>query len=477
MSPRLAELLAALPEEESLELVRGIPSPTEITAAELSGVWTQPLPVHPLRRLWAMGGLQAQIVFAYVAYWFRSFLGDTEARQKQLAEANLRVALRTLRSMVYLRGAVMKIGQSLANFPDIVPNQFVETLDCLHFDAPPMHFALLREQVRDEFGKDPEDIFDEFEARAFAAASLGQVHRARTRAGERVAVKIQYPAIAQTIEADLRNLNALLFSLRLSPDWEYVRRQFEAVRRMLEQETDYGREAEFQRRAGSLFQSEDGIVIPRVLPEYSTARVLTMELLEGLNIHEFLATRPSQEARDAAGEKMYRAAWRLYYAGLNYADPHPGNYVFLLDGRLGLLDFGCVQAYSQEEIELLRVAEVAADGTPPPFRELARRLGNLTEKELASADLMGPMEELYHWILEPMKRPGPFDFSHEGHLRRGFGLMSQLVAKRYTRGHPLNLYLHRSFFGLRAMLYRLRARVDVLALRAQESQSGWNQAS
>ncbi len=137
-----------------------------------------------------------------------------------LAEAHLRAAVKILRTMGYLRGAAMKLGQALANLPSIVPDQIVETLERLHFEAPPMHFALLRERVRNELGREPEEAFATFDTRAFAAASLGQVHRATLHSGAAVAVKIQYPAIGRSIRSDFRNLSALLLPLRLGRGWE-----------------------------------------------------------------------------------------------------------------------------------------------------------------------------------------------------------------------------------------------------------------
>jgi predicted unusual protein kinase regulating ubiquinone biosynthesis (AarF/ABC1/UbiB family) len=119
-----------------------------------------------------------------------------------------------------MRGAVMKIGQTLANFPDITPREFVDTLQQLHYAAPPMHWSLLREMVHDELGDDPENPFAEFDKQAFAAASLGQVPRARLKSGEEVAVKIQYPGIARAIQSDFRNF--LLFLLPARVNWRGI---------------------------------------------------------------------------------------------------------------------------------------------------------------------------------------------------------------------------------------------------------------
>jgi predicted unusual protein kinase regulating ubiquinone biosynthesis (AarF/ABC1/UbiB family) len=112
--------------------------------------------------------------------------------------------------MGYMRGAVMKVGQLLANLPTLLPDQIADVLASLHFEAPPMHYGLIRETLLDELGNEPEKIFDSFDRKAFAAASLGQVHRARLKNGEDVAVKIQYPNIARTINADLRNLRTVM---------------------------------------------------------------------------------------------------------------------------------------------------------------------------------------------------------------------------------------------------------------------------
>ena len=191
------------------------------------------------------------------------------------------LAVRLLDSMSYLRGAVMKVGQTLANFPDIVPREFIETLDRLYYEAPPMHWSLQREMASNELGDDPEAVFASFEKRAFAAASLGQVHRARLKTGEEVAVKIQYPGIARTIREDFRNFFLYLLPGRLGKDWENIKDQFDELRMRLERETDYEAEAAVLAKVRPLFREDDGIVVPRVYPQHSTFRVLTMERLDG----------------------------------------------------------------------------------------------------------------------------------------------------------------------------------------------------
>ena len=414
-----------------------------------------------LHRLWTVGEVSTQITLAYLALWVRQWFSDSTAKKQRLVETNLRVALKLIHSLGYLRGAAAKLGQALGSLPEIIPDQIVQTLDRFHFDAPPMHFSLLREMVSNELGEDPDRLFSSFEKEPFAAASIGQVHRARLKTGEDVAVKIQYPGIARTIDSDLRNISALLFPARLSRDWEFTKAQFEEVHRMLKLEVDYVHEAENMRLAREVFHREDDIVIPSVFEKHSTARVLTMEYLQGSHLRGFLASRPSQASRNAFATKIYDAWARMYRKGMGYADPHSGNYLFMRDGRLGLLDFGCVQRYNIEELELLGMAERLLD-EPELLPAVLRRVG-MSEKQIANRECLELMRQSCEWIVEPLRVAGPFDFSTE-HLKRGLENFSQLTLKRFTRGHPVFVYWNRTIIGLRALMYQLRAKVDVRAV-------------
>jgi predicted unusual protein kinase regulating ubiquinone biosynthesis (AarF/ABC1/UbiB family) len=472
MSTNLADLLAALPAEE--EAPEGLLDAPQLQAlfAELA---QRRVPLAPLQRLGVLGGMQAQITLAYMAYWLRSWFRDAQANQRELLETHLRVALKLLRGMGYLRGAVMKVGQMLGNLPEIVPDQLVEVLEKLHFEAPPMHFSLLREFVRNELGRDPEEVFASFETRPFAAASLGQVHRARLKTGETVAVKIQYPSIVTTIRSDFRNLRALMTPLRLSKDWENVKECLADLQRTLEQETDYEQEADTLNKARRLFREDDRIVLPRVYESFSTLRVLTMEYLEGVHIHDFLAKNPSQQERDHFGTQILRAYSRMYYAGrMNYADMHPGNFLFQDDGRLGVLDFGCVRPFNDEEWAMLRSGPQAMYGDRQTLLGFTKRMCNLPEDYPDDSDHVRVMERLSMWTFQPMRQGEPFDFGNAEHLREGANIYREMVRKRYTRGQPLCVLIARMHLGSRALLYRLRARVNSQAIEREEVQvTGW----
>ena len=472
MSPKVAELMAALPDLDSDEGFAGR-DPLQEALADLT---RRAVPEGALRRLWAFGGLQAQIALAYLAYWARSWFLDGERRERDLADAHLRAALKMLRTMGYLRGAAMKLGQALANFPDLIPDQFVETLERLHFEAPPMHFALLREQVRNELGQEPEEAFATFNPRAFAAASLGQVHRAVMKSGRDAAVKIQYPAIGRSIRSDFRNLSAVLLPLRLGRGWEPLKHQLEELRRVIERETDYQLEAECQRRACSLFYEDDSIVVPRVHNELSTRRVLTMDYLDGVHIPSFLAGEPPQELRDHFGGLIFQAGCRLHYAGrLLYADPHPGNYLFRADDRLGLLDFGCVRPYSDVEWECCRLCDLAIRGGDDDVVRALRSSLGLGEGEEIDAELLTKNLEFGRWMWRPYWHEGPFDFGDPAYLREGVDLFAAVGRARITSPWlPMNAFIARWNFGTVAMLYRLRARVDVRSIYLSERPAaGW----
>lgn len=436
------------------------------------------MPVGRFRRLAALGTLQAQVAAAYLFHWLRGWFVGADEDQKHLAETHWQTALRMLDSMGYLRGAVMKLGQTLANFPDVAPPQFVETLEKLHFDAPPMHWPLLRERVAAELGADVEEVFERFEQRAFAAASLGQVHRARLRGtGEEVAVKVQYPGIARTIEADFRNLFLFLLPARLSKDWENTRAQFEDLRVRLGRETDYALEADNLERARALFREEDGIVVPRVYRRHSTARVLTMERLEGVHLRQFVARDPPQEQRDEVGRRIMRAWYRMMYAGRTfYADLHPGNFLVLDDGRLGVIDFGFMMPLEGEEWERMRrLDRPITTGRHEDVVAAIKEWSDIGDDEPDRLRLSVAFGE---WSWLSRYRGGTYDFSDEAEFRRGIDLFAEMVRKRYSRSRPNAPAIARAQFGWRSLMYLLRARFDARAIAEEEVKAtGWDRSA
>ena len=429
MDPKIAELIAELPVDLRT------PSSSEHELADvLADLAHRRVPTNRLLRMWSLGTLQAKIAAAYGVAWIRRGFAGADAKERLRHEANLKAALELLGRMGYLRGAIMKVGQTLASYPNVVPDEFVEALEALHFEAPPMHYSLLREHVYRELGGDPEELFAEFDTRAFAAASLGQVHRARLRSGEEVAVKIQYPNIARTIRADFANARALFQTMRFMKDWDNMLAHAEEIERVLLLEADYVNELANAERVRAGVAELDDVVVPRMFPELSSERVLTMELLHGLHPGAFMKRNPPQALCDRHGSQIMRVVGRLLNSHrLFHADPNPGNYLMLPDGRLGLLDFGCVRECDDEEWEIMRLGFQGFRQGGEALRRSIQRAALLTEEEAHDPERYDLTVRSVEWLWIPMRRDEPFDFGDEEYLRSGLELMAS-SSRSVTRG-------------------------------------------
>jgi aarF domain-containing kinase len=469
MTLNVHDLVAALPAELDRE-----DDPSAALRETVAALSTQSPPTGVLRRMWSLGTLQGKVALGFLAYWLRSGYASADERERLGNEARLKLALKLVGEMSYLRGIVMKVGQTLANYPNLVPAEFAEALASLNFQAPPMHYSLLAEQVRRELGAEPEDLFAEFDRTAFAAASLGQVHRARLHSGEAVAVKIQYPGIARTIQSDFRLMLALLTPMRLTAEWDSLRNMLANARDMMKLETDYRREARFLERGRAAFGEREGIVIPCVVAPLSTARVLTMQYVDGVHIDAYLQTKPTQAQRDRYGELIMRASFRLaHQARLWYADSNPGNYLFMPDGRLGLIDFGCCCEFNADEWsyykdmyhaqreggEALRKALLRATATP--------KGGKLTPEHITL------LEDMTQWYCGYLQHDGPWDFGDEQFVQRGLDLLGRFFRRRLMFSAPVNTWITRQLLGLRALAFRLGARVNMKRLDEAEAHGVW----
>ncbi len=248
-----------------------------------------------------------------------------------------------------LRGPIMKIGQALSMQTHFLDSNTVSELSALQMHAPPMHPALMRAQFKSALGKYPEELFRSFETEPFAAASLGQVHWAITKSGEEVAVKIQYPAMREAIESDFTALRTAGFAARITGHLpESVIRE---LQRGIVEETDYTKEAQNMEFFGNALAPLDFVHIPKVLPDFSSDRVLTMSRVPGLRLQDFLKTNRSQAVRDKLGEGLTRLFfYQLFRVQALHADPHPGNYLFNNDGTISLVDYGCVKHLKPEVV-------------------------------------------------------------------------------------------------------------------------------
>ncbi|KKJ76410.1 hypothetical protein WH95_13065 [Kiloniella litopenaei] len=246
-----------------------------------------------------------------------------------------------------LKGTALKASQILSMEADILPEGIRRELSRACYKATPLNRALVDKVFRDQFGKSPGTIFETFDPKAFAAASLGQVHKAKLASGQDVAVKVQYPGIAASIKSDMKMLGGLLTvfsaSTDLMPDKNIIDTVLDEITIQLHREVDYFQEAESLKWFRDKIKN-DHIIVPEIYDDYSSEHILTTELLTGSHLDEWLATKPSQEDKNAYGQLLFDFFFDSFFElGIVHADPHPGNFLFMEKGKLGLLDFGCVR--------------------------------------------------------------------------------------------------------------------------------------
>ncbi len=307
-----------------------------------------------LDRTWRVWRLTARNALRFIIHRARRRVTPSHRRTQLDDSFTLRTAEDVARELGNMKGALMKAGQLLSFIVEALPEPAQQALASLYSDAAPMSGELAAKVVRDELGRDPDQVFLDWSAQPIAAASIGQVHRAVTRDGRLVAVKVQYPGVGDAIEADLANADALyrLFSAFTLKGLD-TRALVDELRLRMRDELDYRLEAanivEFRR----LFDGHPFVHIPELVPEHSSQRVLTAEWADGLSWAEFTALA-SPAALHRAGESIWRFAQHaILRAGVFNGDPHPGNYRFSPDGDVTFLDFGLVKRWAPGEWELL----------------------------------------------------------------------------------------------------------------------------
>ncbi|WP_438016000.1 AarF/ABC1/UbiB kinase family protein [Sorangium sp. So ce315] len=271
---------------------------------------------------------------------------EAEARRRMAQEVK-KTAEAMLKTLGEMKGLPLKFGQMASYIDGLAPpgyeEKFQAALKKLLDKAPPLSPEAAEQMVVQELGAPPHEVFAAWEREPFAAASIGQVHRATTRSSERVAVKVQYPGMDRAIENDLKSISMLETMMAPIAKKLHARQTVDELRKVFLSELDYAREAEMADLFRRINAGDEDISIPRIHHSLTTRRVLTLELVDGMSYAEF-CERGSQEAKNRAGLAIWRFTFRsmLRYGWL-YADPHPGNYRFHEDGRVTILDFGCVK--------------------------------------------------------------------------------------------------------------------------------------
>jgi predicted unusual protein kinase regulating ubiquinone biosynthesis (AarF/ABC1/UbiB family) len=367
-------------------------------------------PTSRLSRSARLGGLVAGQSARWVGTRAANVVRSPERADEATGERAAALARELVEQLGRMRGAAMKVGQVLSTIdftalPEDERENFKQTLAALRDDVPPLPFREVEKLLRSELGERPSEVFAEFDEDAFAAASIGQVHRAVTRDGQPVAVKVQYPGVAEAVDTDLRNLTLLLpLVRRLAPGLD-VKALYAELRERIAEELDYELEAQNQRAVARAHRGHPFAFVPAVHTDLSSRRVLVTDLIEG---ERFEAVKARDAAtRDRFGEIVFRFYYGLvHHTGRVSGDPHPGNYLLLSDGRVGFLDFGLMRVIDRDYIDReAQVAVAVEQGDDTTVHALLSELGYLPEPDTFDpGELLEQLAAMGAWWLEPGER-------------------------------------------------------------------------
>jgi predicted unusual protein kinase regulating ubiquinone biosynthesis (AarF/ABC1/UbiB family) len=399
----------------------------------------------------------------YAASAPRLFAAAGENRQRLRNDLALQTAEDVATTLGAMKGVLMKLGQMASYVDDGLPPEVRRTLGRLQDSVPPMSAELAAGVIEEELGMPPGQAFARWDPEPIAAASIGQVHRAITHDGRAVAVKVQYPGIAETIAADLGNVALLRRMMRIIAPGQDVDALLAELRERIAEELDYGREARNQQLFADYYDGHPTIAVPKVISELSTRRVITSDLAGGARFSE-LATW-SQEERDLAAETIYRFVFRsLYDARAFNGDPHPGNYLFHGGGRVTFLDFGLVKRFSPDELlPLMQMARyLCVENDPDAFRRSLEDAGFLQPgAPLTTESIVDHLAVFYDTIREPGALTITGDYASTV-VRRFFDVRSPIAP--YVQIPRSYVILQRINLGVFALLGELTATNDWRAI-------------
>lgn len=396
----------------------------------------------------------------YAKRYLKKSVGKKE-NSRQSREFHSENARQVFNEFTKLRGTALKIAQSLSMDQGLLPEEFADVMSEAQYSVPPINKALARSVIKKELGAYPEQLFKFFNPDAIAAASIGQVHEAILESGERVAVKIQYPNVRNTIESDLGLAKTLL--KRFIKKGANLDQYIDEIRQTLLEETDYLQEGKYIEHFHRRF-SRGNYRTPRWFKEYSSQKVLTMSFLDGVHLKEFLAADPSQEQRNHFGQLL----WDFFHdqveqRDLIHADTHPGNFLFAKDGTLGILDFGCVKKFPDSFTKrYMQLLPTHLGQDEEEIRDLYIDLGIIKQNpdnEAREERFFQFCKNYGNTFAQPYMND-EFNFGDTGFKKKINSFAKEPPIMNEPRGDKNFIYSTKVHLGLYSLLMKLKAKID-----------------
>jgi predicted unusual protein kinase regulating ubiquinone biosynthesis (AarF/ABC1/UbiB family) len=419
------------------------------------------IPVTKIERASRLFQTGAKIGVNYLKYYGDKLFNSPEEARERLNEKNAEDIYDSLKN---LKGSALKVAQMLSMEKNILPKAYVEKFSLAQFSVPPLSHALVVKTFKNYFGKLPTDIFDSFNYSSVNAASIGQVHKA-TKDGKTFAVKIQYPGVAKSVASDLALVKPIamsMFNIKGKDSDKY----FKEVEDKLIEETNYLLEINQSKEISKACVHIPNLLFPEYHEQLSSERIITMDWMHGLHLSEFAKQNKVQEKSNIIGQ----ALWDFYMYQIHrlrkvHADPHPGNFLISDEGRLVVLDFGCVKTIPDEfYIPYFELALKNNIENPKEFKEKLFQLEILQQDD--NDEEIKFISSMFHEILKLFTQPfqnETFDFSDSdffgkiARLGEQFARSSELKNMNANRGSKHFIYMNRTFFGLFNLMHELKA--------------------
>lgn len=403
----------------------------------------------------------------YVKHYTQKALNQ-DVSKEDLDRANAGDIYETLSE---LKGSALKVAQMLSMERNLLPDAYSDIFSMAQHSAPPLSGPLIVKTFKQYIQQTPQELFDEFDMQASHAASIGQVHRA-VKNGVELAVKIQYPGVADSVKSDLKLVKP--FALRLLNMKEKdVKIFFDEVEVKLLEETDYDLELKNSVAISSKCSHLENLKFAHYYPEYSSKRILTMSWLNGIPLGEFIKNNPTQEMRNKVGQALWDFySYQMHALRITHADPHPGNFLIQPDGTVAVIDFGCVKEIPEELYH--PYFDVANPDIMSNPEELEKRFIALSmiypEDTQAEKDFFIPVfKNMIGMLGAPLQYP-VFDFADDAFFKKVYeygeqiARMPEIRNSGKPRGSQHVLYINRTFFGLYKLLNNLKATVTTRLL-------------